>query len=202
MIKEKRIINILVIDDNKELCLSLKELLTKDGYKVKTITKPTRALNEIRKNSYQLIILDLKMPDIKGEDLLKQIKKVNSDISVIILTAYPSLSTALKTLKSNAVDYVKKPFKIGDLRQTIENALRSKMLLLEQEEELNLKIGMKLRELRKERGLTLKQLAERTNLSVSLISQIERAESSASISTLNKLATTLDLSLKEIFQQV
>lgn len=199
---KNRTINILVIDDNKDLCASIKKLLTMGGYNVNTLTKPTRALNEIRRKTYHIIILDLKMPDINGEDLLKQIKKVNSDISVIILTAYPSLATAVETLKCNAVDYVKKPFKINELRDTIKKALRSKMLLLEQEEGLNIKIGKKLRELRKEKKLTLKQLAERADVSVSLISQIERAESAASLSTLNKVATILNMHLKEFFAEI
>ncbi len=155
---KNRIINILVIDDNKDLCASLKKLLTNDGYNVNTLTRPTRALNEIRRKTYHIIILDLRMPDIKGEDLLKEIKKVNSDISVIILTAYASLSSAVETLKCNAFDYVKKPFKIYELRETIKKALRSRKLLLEQEEILNIKIGKKLKKLRKEKRLTLKQL--------------------------------------------
>lgn len=195
-------INILVIDDNKDLCASLKQLLTKDGYHVKTITNPSRLLNEIRKKTYHVIILDLKMPNIKGENLLKEIKMVNSDISVIILTAYPTLSSAVETLKANAFDYVQKPFNINELRETIKRALRSRMLLLEQEEDLNTKIGMRVRELRKDIKLTLKQLAERADISVSLISQIERAESAASISTLNKIVTVLNMSLKEFFSEI
>ncbi len=195
-------INILVIDDDRDICVFLKELLTEDGYKVKILTKPNRALDEIRGKTYHVIILDLKMPGINGEDLLKEIKKVNSDISVIILTAYPSLKSAVETLKINAFDYVKKPFKIDDLRKTIKNALRSRMLLIEQEEVLNIKIGKRLKELRNENKLTLKQLAERADLSVSLMSQIERAESAASISTLNKIVTVLNIRLKEFFGDI
>jgi len=157
-------------------------------------------LRELNKQLYHLIILDLKMPKIKGEDLLREIRKVNSDVSVIILTAYPSVDSAVQALQSHAFDYIKKPFKINELRDTVRNALKSKMLLLEPEEELNLKIGKKVRELRSENRLTLRQLAERTNLSVSLISQIERAESAASISTLNKIITALNICLKEFFE--
>ncbi len=200
--KKQHEINILVIDDDRDICVFLKELLTEDGYNVKILTRPNRALHEIRGKTYHVIILDLKMPGINGEDLLKEIKKVNSDISVIILTAYPSLSSALDTLKRNAFDYVKKPYKINELRETIKKALRSKMLLLEQEEELNINIGRKLKELRHEKKLTLKQLAERADTSVSLISQIERAESAASLSTLHRIATALNISLKEFFQEI
>lgn len=193
-------INVLIIDDDRDICNSLKKLFVIDGYKVKAITNPMHALRELNKQLYHLIILDLKMPKIKGEDLLREIRKVNSDVSVIILTAYPSVDSAVQALQSHAFDYVKKPFKINELRDIVRNALKSKMLLLEPEEELNFKIGKKVRELRSENRLTLKQLAERTNLSVSLISQIERAESAASISTLNKIITALNICLKEFFE--
>ncbi|MBC8548716.1 MAG: response regulator [Candidatus Brocadiales bacterium] len=195
-------INILVIDDDKDICESLKKVFALDGYKVKIISKPKNALRELQKNTFHLIILDLKMPEMSGEDLLREIRKINDDITVIILTAYPSVDSAVQALQSHVFDYVKKPFKIRDLRDKVLNALRSKMLILEPDEELNSKIGSKVRELRGEKKLTLKQLAERTNLSVSLISQIERAESAASISTLSKVATALNISLKEIFADI
>jgi DNA-binding NtrC family response regulator len=195
-------INILVVDDDKDICESLKKILVLDGYKIKAITRAKNTLRELEKNTYHLIILDLKMPEISGEDLLKDIRKINSDISVIILTAYPSIDSAVQALQSQVFDYIKKPFKITELRAIVRNALRSKMLILEPEEELNLKIGKKVRELRTGNRLTLKQLAERTNLSVSLISQIERAESAASISTLNKIVTALNTKLKVLFEDI
>ncbi|MFQ5964143.1 MAG: response regulator [Candidatus Scalinduaceae bacterium] len=195
-------INILIIDDDKDVCEFLKKLLKEDGYNVNALTRPKRTLQELKKKTYHLIILDLKMPDIRGEALLKEIRKVNSDISVIILTAYPSVDSAVQTLKNNAFDYVKKPFKIEKLRQTMKDALRSRMLLIEPEEELNIKIGNKLRELRKEKKLTIKQLAERADVSLSLVSQIERAESAASISTLNKIVAALNIGLREFFEKI
>ncbi len=197
---KKNDIKILVIDDDKDICDVLKKTLVHDGYKVKTITKPKNALRDVKKDTYHLIILDLKMPELSGEDLLIEIRKVNSDICVIILTAYPSVDSAVKALHSNVFDYVKKPFKINNLREIVRNALKSKMLLLEPEEELNLKVGKKVRKLRTESKLTLKQLAERTNTSVSLISQIERAESASSLSTLNKIVSALNIRLKDLFE--
>jgi len=194
-------INILVIDDDKDICEFLKKILALEGYKVKTILRATNALRELKKNTYHLVVLDLKMPEIRGEDLLREIRNVNPDISIIILTAYPSVDSAVQALQCHAFDYVKKPFKINELRETIRNALRSKMLLVEPEEELNMKIGKKLRRLRNEKKLTLKQLAERADVSVSLISQIERAKSAASISTLNIIAAVLGVKLKEYFEE-
>jgi DNA-binding NtrC family response regulator len=193
-------INILVIDDDKDVCEFLKKFLSEDGYNVNTLAKPDRALDRIKKKTYHLIILDLKMPHIKGEDLLTEIMKVNPDISVIILTAHPSVDSAVQTMKNNAFDYIKKPFKVDELRGTIRNALRAKMLLTEPDDEVNIKIGRKVRGLRNEKRLTIKELAERANLSISLISQIERAESAGSISTLNKIAIALNTELREFFE--
>ncbi|MBC8548567.1 MAG: response regulator [Candidatus Brocadiales bacterium] len=195
-------INILIIDDDKDICATLKKVLTLDGYKVKTLSKPETALRELQKNTYHLIILDLKMPEIKGEDLLREIRKLDEDISVIILTAFPSVDSAVVALQSQVYDYIKKPFKNSELRDKIRSAMKSKNLILEPDEELNIKIGIKVRALRGKNRLTLKELAERTGLSVSLISQIERAESAASISTLNKIVTALNISLKELFEDV
>ncbi len=195
-------INILVIDDDKDICESLKKVFALDGYKVKSISKPENALKELEKKTYHLIILDLKMPGISGEDLLKKIRKIDNDIMVFILTAYPSVDSAVQALQSQVSDYIKKPFKNSELRDKVRSALMSKSLILEPDEDLNIKIGTKVRELRGKNRLTLKQLAERTNLSVSLISQIERAESAASISTLNKIVTALNIRLTVLFQDI
>ncbi len=66
-------IKILIIDDDKDICSSLKKVFTLDGYKVRTISKPKNAIRDFKKNTYHLIILDLKMPELSGEELLLEI---------------------------------------------------------------------------------------------------------------------------------
>ncbi len=192
-------INILIIDDDKDICLSLKKLFTLDGFKVKSVSRPKNALRVLGKDTFHLILLDLKMPEISGQELLKQIREIEPDIAVIVLTAFPSVDSAVQVFRNQVFDYIKKPFKIADLRDRVRNALRAKMLIMEPDEQLNHKIGIKVRELRSRKKLTLKQLAERTKLSVSLISQVERAESAASVSTLNKIVTALNVKLASLF---
>ncbi len=194
--------NILIIDDDKDVCVFLKNLLSKDGYSVKTLIHPTKALSELKRKEYHVVILDLKMPDISGEDMLKEIIKIRPEISVIISTAYPTVKSAIETFKNKAFDYITKPYHIEDMRQSIKNALRSRMLLIDQEEELKKIIGIKLRELREKNSFTLKQLAERAGISFSLVAQIERAETAASISTINKLANSLNMRLDHFFVEV
>ncbi len=190
---------ILVIDDDKDICEYLEDFLTQEGHQVETISDSTLVEDKLKQEDFHVAVLDLMMPKISGIDLLGQIRKRDDDLAVIILTGHPSLDTATASIEHDISAYIKKPFAAEEFREVLERIARKKGLVLRREDELHLAIGKRIRELRKERGLTLKQMARRTNLSVSLLSQIERAESSASVSSLFKVATALDVRLTELF---
>jgi DNA-binding NtrC family response regulator len=192
-------LTILVVDDDKDVCEYLQDFLTADGYSVSCVNDPTQALDALREREYHVCVLDLMMPKLSGIDLLEQIRKVDDDIAVIILTGYPSLETATASIEHEVSAYIRKPFSIDEFREAIARIAKKKGLVLRREDELHLTIGKNIRELRKSRGLTLKQMSRRTKLSVSLLSQIERAESSASVSSLFKVATALDVKITELF---
>jgi len=192
-------VEILIVDDDREICEYMETFLARDGFLVKTLNSPQEAVEEVRSGKYHIVVLDLMMPKLDGIELLKQIRKVDSDIAVIIFTGYPSLESAVASMKLDAVDYIKKPFNPDEFREVIERVMKRKGLARSPEEELHRVIGTTIRLLRKERGLTLKQMARRTSLSVSLLSQIERAESSASISSLYKIALALDTRITRLF---
>ncbi len=195
-------IRILVVDDDKDVCEYLKQFLTEEGFRVKALTDSTRVVDELKKDRYHLVLLDLKMPKLSGVEVMQQIRKMDSDIIVIVLTAYPSVESAVETMKRDAFDYLQKPFKVEELREVIIKAVREKGLLTNLEERLNAEIGQRIRELRQAQKLTLKQLAGRTGLSVSLISQIELAKSAASISTLYKIVSALGVTFSSFFEGV
>jgi len=192
-------LSVLVVDDEQDICDYLTDFLGGEGYRVVTVTDPTLALETLRGGDYHICVLDLMMPKLSGIDLLGQIRKIDDDIAVIILTGYPSLETSMQSIEYEISAYIKKPFSIDDFRQVIERIAKKKGLVLRREDELHQTIGRNIRELRKERQLTLKQMSRRTKLSVSLLSQIERAESSASVSSLFKIATALDVRIHELF---
>jgi DNA-binding response OmpR family regulator len=192
-------VSILIVDDDKDICDYMETFLSRDGFAVKTLTSPQTVEDEVRSGKYHLLVLDLMMPKIDGIELLRRIRKVDTDIAVIIFTGYPSLETAVQSMKLDAVDYIKKPFDPEEFRTVIDQVLRRKGLSRSPEEELHKVIGSTIRQLRKERDLTLKQMARRTSLSVSLLSQIERSESSASISSLYKIAVALDTRITRLF---
>ncbi len=192
-------IKILVVDDEQDICDYMSLVLSQNGYQVNTLTNPLSVVDELKSNQYHIVILDLMMPKLSGIEVLDQIRKVDGDIAIVVFTGYPSVDTAVRSLKLNVSDYIKKPCDVDELNETIEQILRKKGLLTNPEEELHKTIGRHLRQFRKDQGLTLKQLSRRTGLSVSLLSQIERAESSASVSSLYKLSAALDVKLTQLF---
>ncbi len=192
-------VKVLVVDDDPAILEFMETFLTKDGFDVTTIADPKDAPEEVKDGGYHLVVLDLMMPGLGGVEVLEQIRKVDSDVAVVIFTGYPSLDTAVQSMKLDAVDYLKKPFNPDEFREVLDRVMRKKGLLRTPEENLHRVIGETIRGLRKDRSLTLKQMARRTGLSVSLLSQIERAESSASISSLYKIATALDVRIQDLF---
>ena len=192
-------IRILVVDDEQDNADYLKLLLSKEGYEVNTLTDPTQTIDELRKTDYHLVVLDMMMPQMSGTEVLEQIRKIDTDVAVIVSTAYPTVDTAVASLKAQASDYVKKPIDPPVFLDTVRGALAKKGLSKDPEADLHRAIGRTIRDSRKTQELTLKQLARRTGLSVSLLSQIERAESSASISSLYKIASALRLRMSELF---
>ena len=195
-------LRVLVIDDDEDICVYLKEFLSREGFRVTTVSKPLDALPEIRDGRHQIILMDVRMPDMDGVALLREIRSIDSDVCVIVMTAYPSVESAVDTMKADAFDYLRKPFELEQLRAVIQRAIRERGLMIDAEERVNQILGSKIRQLRKERMLTLKQLANKTSLSVSLISQIELGKSAASVSTLRKLATALGVTMSFLFEGV
>jgi DNA-binding NtrC family response regulator len=195
-------IRILVVDDDQDSCELVEKILKKEGYRVVTLTDGRKVEEELRKNDIHLAIVDLKMPDVSGLDVVETIRRHDSDCATILMTGYATLDSAVSALRGGVVDYLRKPVREDELLGAVRRALAAKGLALLPEEELHRNIGSAIRDLRKKRTLTLKQLAKRTGLSVSLLSQIERAESSASVTSLYKIAHALKIRLPELFSRV
>jgi len=191
--------NILIVDDDPDICQYMKTLLESTGYQASAVSDPTQVLDKVRAETFHVLIVDLMMPKMDGIELIGQIRKHDSDVAIIVSTGYPSVDTAIDAMKLKVSDYVRKPFDVDDFRSTVASVLKEKGILLNPEHELHRSIGQTIRGIRQQEGLTLKQLARRTGLSVSLLSQIERAESSASVSSLYKISTGLSIKISTLF---
>ncbi len=112
-------LRVLIIDDDVKVCEYLQELLTPDGCEVVAIHEPEQGLTMLKaKETFHIMILDLKMPGINGIQLLEQIRKIDRDVAVIILTAYPSLESATDAINLDVSAYMQKPFSGEDMRET------------------------------------------------------------------------------------
>ncbi|WKZ18192.1 MAG: sigma-54 dependent transcriptional regulator [Candidatus Jettenia sp. CY-1] len=128
MIRKKKI---LVVEDDEYVLGSIRILLNKEGYEVNTALNGLEALNLYRRESYDLVIADLKMPQMDGIELLKQLKFEFSDVSLIMMTAYGSIRTAVEAMKMGAYDYVTKPVSAEEIRLVIQRAFERQNLITE-----------------------------------------------------------------------
>ncbi len=196
----KQQLNVLVVDRDEGSTVQIKDYLTTEGYQAEVVTDSAQVVEEIKRGRFQLVILDVSPPEGRGVELLERIRSADSDICVIAMTEMPTVETAVRTLKNQAFDYLQKPLELEELHAVVQAAIREKGLLVDLETRLNQVVGKRLREKRTAEQLTLKQLANRTGLSVSLISQIELGKSAASMSTLHKLTTALQVRMTYFFE--
>lgn len=124
---------ILIVEDEPRMCESLEYLLKTKGYEVTTTTCGRDALSLIAEIEFDLVVLDIHLPDIRGTELLEKFKNRIPDISVIVITGDANLDSALVSLKSGAYDYLRKPFEFEEFLRTIENALNQKALKREKD---------------------------------------------------------------------
>ena len=102
--------NILVCDDDETLCYLLKEQLLEEGFAVQTVYDGKDAIEAVKSKNYDVLLLDLKMKEVSGEDVLKFVPGYNPSLQVIILTAQSDIKKAIKCIKMGAYDFISKPF--------------------------------------------------------------------------------------------
>ncbi len=115
--------NIVVVDDEEDMRSFLEIMLSREGYGVKTFASAITGLEYLKENRFDLVITDLRMPEMDGVELLKAIRKFNTDAPVIMITAYASVDTAIEAMKFGAYDYFNKPFNVEEVKVNIRKAL-------------------------------------------------------------------------------
>jgi DNA-binding NtrC family response regulator len=114
---------ILVIDDEVDICSFLHDVFTAEGYTVSTASDPEEGIQMVEKLKPDLVLLDLKMPGMSGIDVLREIKKIDESIAVIIMTGFGTMDTARAAMRLGAFDYITKPFDLPHLRALVKDAL-------------------------------------------------------------------------------
>lgn len=131
---DKSRIKILVVDDERGLCAGIQEALKREGYRVDAANESPLALKLIGEGLYNLVVTDMKMPEMSGLQLLKEAKQKSRDTQFILMTAYGTVESAVEAMKEGAYDYLSKPLDMQRLRALVLKALEFQALVAENSE--------------------------------------------------------------------
>jgi DNA-binding NtrC family response regulator len=116
---------ILVVDDEKDMLLLFKRIITEETeHEVVTEASPVKAVELVKKHPFDLVITDLKMPKMDGIKLLQHVKNIRANVSVIVMTAYGTIETAVEAIQKGAYDYITKPFQRQRIVLTIDKVMK------------------------------------------------------------------------------
>jgi diguanylate cyclase (GGDEF)-like protein len=127
-------LNILIVDDEEDIRLLLKEVLSFPEYNVWTARGGLEAINMMKEADFNIVITDIRMPEVDGVEVARKFKEANSDTTIIAMTGYASTQSALAVLEEGAYDYITKPFNIDEVRITVKRAVERYRLLSEVKE--------------------------------------------------------------------
>ncbi len=114
---------VLVVDDTPMILHVFKRILREERYAVLTANNGNEALELVRQKSVELVILDLKLPDMSGIEILRRIKRLRDNVEVIVITGYGTMKTVRAAMRLGAYDYITKPFDDNYIKALVENAL-------------------------------------------------------------------------------
>jgi DNA-binding NtrC family response regulator len=124
---------ILVVDDEEVIRDLLRETFQRKGYSVETAANGNEALQKVEHNGFDLLVTDIRLPDISGMKVLAEVKKKHSEMGIIMITAYGSIKNAVKAMKQGAYDYITKPFNLDEMELVVEKFFNFQNLVDENE---------------------------------------------------------------------
>jgi PAS domain S-box-containing protein len=124
-------IKLLIVDDEEGMRETIKEIFKKRNFQVETASNGKDAIDLIKKEFYNVVILDMRLPDMEGTEVLKSIKKESPDIEVVIITAFASLQSSIDAINEGAYGYLMKPFEMDSLVKVVSSAEERRGLIME-----------------------------------------------------------------------
>ena len=193
-------IRLLILDDDPAICTLIDRMLGHLGFTIDTLSEPTHIEEWLRSQQYHLIVMDYVLPGMNTDQVFNWIQETQADACVIVITAYPSLESALTCLRARIFEYLPKPIDIATLRDRVTHCLSSKGLLRLTQHALREAVGRVIRDRRRTLKMTLQSLSTKTEVSLGYLSQIELGRNSASIETLYKICLAMNLRMAELFE--
>ncbi|MFQ5822647.1 MAG: HD domain-containing phosphohydrolase [bacterium] len=131
IITNEHVDKVLVVDDEKNICKVCYDSLSNAGYEVETTSNPNTAIKKFSRNPFDLVLTDIKMPQINGLKLVQKLKTISPDLPVVVMTGYATLETAVKAVNEGVSNFVRKPFSLEELLSAVKNALERRQLIRE-----------------------------------------------------------------------
>ncbi len=205
-------LRIVALDDDEDFRQYLASVLSSEGHEIRTVATPAELYLAIDPQSApgslasgasgagsgnasrvpDVVLLDIKMGQESGEDVLVELRQRWPKLCVIVVTGYPSLDSMRQTFKQDVFDYIAKPFSMNELRQTLAQAATALGLGQRPQDRLRVELGRLIRLARTQRSWTLRDLSEQSGISVSQLSSIERGTHLPSLESLVEIATALE----------
>ncbi len=184
-------LNVVTLDDDADFREYLAGVLDAEGHEVRPVDSPDALFAACEAELPDMVLLDIKMGQHSGEAVLEEIRRRWPRLCVVVVTGYPSLDSMRQTFKQDVFDYLTKPFRVEDLRRVIAQAAEAFGLGQRPQDRLRSELGRQIRLARTERGWTLRELSNASNVSVSQLSSIERGTHLPSIESLVAIAGAL-----------
>lgn len=184
-------LSIVALDDDADFREYLRTVLEADRHELRTVATPAELFTVCESRLPDVVLLDIKMGEHSGEEVLEEIRKRWAKLCVIVITGYPSLDSMRQTFKADVFDYIAKPFSLDELRRALLQAAEAFGLGRRPQDRLRAELGRQIRLARTERGWTLKDLSEASAVSVSQLSSIERGAHLPSVESLLSIASAL-----------
>ncbi len=191
-------VRVVLIGCERKLSDALQKRLPANDYKVRAISGTRNAIASARNARPHIALLGLPRPGWDGAAPVEALRAADRDVSVIALTKRPSVAAAVDAMKAEAYDYLPKPFKVERVLEVIDKAARERGLVRDPEEQFNAILGERIRGARQGLSLTLREIANQSGVTVSLVSQIELGVSTPSLWTLRKLANAIEVKLSRL----
>lgn len=119
---------ILIVEDDDVMRKTLMEVFTKRGFNVYSVERGKDAIGFVKRQSVDILLLDIRLPDIDGLSVLKEIRAIDDSILVIVITAYPEVKVAISAMKGGAYDFINKPFELDELKLLVDKAVETQRL--------------------------------------------------------------------------
>lgn len=184
-------LSIVALDDDADFREYIATVLEEEGHEVRTVDEPEACYMAIDAREPDVLLMDMKMGRHSGEAVLEQVRKRWPKLCVVVVTGYPSLDSMRQTFKRDVFDYLAKPFSIEELRRVLRQAAEAFGLGATPQDRLRHGLGRQIRIARTQRGWTLRELSERSTVSVSQLSSVERGAHLPSMESLLLIASAL-----------